>query len=142
MSRAGISLRLADWSLEKTALLLIRERVFVQEQGVPAEMELDQWDAESTHFLGLAGTQPIATARLLPIGKIGRLAVLPEWRGQGIGRDLMLLALDTARRRGLAAIVIHAQASVVEFYRKLGFVAHGGIFDEAGIPHREMRLGL
>lgn len=142
MSRAEISLRLADWGIEKAALRLIRERVFIQEQGVPVDMEWDEWDADAAHFLALTGNQPVGVARLLPVGKIGRLAVLPEWRGQGIGRDLMQLALDTARQRGLAEITIHAQVSVTEFYRKLGFSGHGEVFKEAGIPHREMRLRL
>lgn len=129
------------------ACLVIREQVFVQEQGVPRELELDALDAVAVHFL-LRNDQtgePLATARLLNKGnaaKIGRVAVMSQARGQGVGRELMLAVLAEAQRRGFSEAVLDAQIAVLPFYLRLGFVAEGPEFLDANILHRTMRLRL
>jgi predicted GNAT family N-acyltransferase len=124
----------------------VRRAVFVGEQSVPVELEMDDLDAEATHFLILdeAG-EPIGTARLLShddSAKIGRVAVLRNLRGQGHGRAIMEAVLAEARRRGFREALLSSQTYAIPFYERLGFIAHGPVYDEAGIPHRKMRLGL
>ncbi|XKF14735.1 GNAT family N-acetyltransferase [Halomonas sp. BLK-85] len=125
----------------------IRRLVFVIEQQVPEEEEWDGMDTHSTHFIAWQdadGDQPspIGTARLLPDGHIGRVAVLKEQRGLGVGVALMQAAIDAARQQGHARVVLSAQLHALAFYEHLGFVAYGDTFMDAGIPHREMVLTL
>lgn len=125
----------------------IRRLVFVIEQQVPEEEEWDGMDTHSTHFIAWQdadGDQPspIGTARLLPDGHIGRVAVLKEQRGLGVGVALMQAAIDAARQQGHAQVVLSAQRHALAFYERLGFVAYGDTFLDAGIPHREMVLCL
>jgi predicted GNAT family N-acyltransferase len=84
----------------------------------------------------------IGTARLLPDGHVGRVAVLPAWRGRGVGAALLQLMLDTALRERRAEVLLNAQVRALGFYRQFGFVAEGEVFDDAGIPHQAMRLLL
>jgi len=121
----------------------IRLRVFVHEQGVPEEIELDEDDRRATHLLASVGSRPVGTARLVVTGakaKIGRMAVLKSYRGQGIGKALLKTAVALARKRRAKTIYLHAQASVVGFYEKLSFRPVGRVFMEAGIAHRRMIL--
>ena len=131
------------WDAQRDALLDIRYRVFVDEQGVPAELEHDAQDALALHLLArtLDGI-PFATARMLDDGHIGRIAVLPAWRGRGVGSALLEALIGIAHRRGIPAVYLHAQCRAEAFYRRLGFVAEGAIFDDAGIAHRRMSLRL
>ncbi|QTF93939.1 GNAT family N-acetyltransferase, partial [Halomonas sp. BM-2019] len=94
------------------------------------------------HFLALREGVPIGTARLLPDAHIGRVAVLPEARGLGIGVALMRAAIEAARRQGHDAVELAAQTHALAFYENLGFSAYGEVFLDAGIPHRNMRLPL
>lgn len=115
---------------------VVREAVFVREQGFPLDEEYDGFDASSTHVLARdPGDEAIGTARLLPDGRIGRLAVLPEWRRKGVGRALLSRLTETARQRGIGRLTLHAQLASVGFYRGLGFSEDGQPFDELGIPH-------
>ncbi|MCE8032502.1 MAG: GNAT family N-acetyltransferase [Halomonas sp.] len=120
----------------------IRRVVFIEEQRVPLEEEWDGRDDECRHFLALRGNSALGTARLLPDGHVGRVAVLREARGLGIGAALMQAAIDTARRLGHAQVELAAQTHALAFYENLGFVAFGEVFMDAGIPHRNMRLSL
>ncbi|MGC2520907.1 MAG: GNAT family N-acetyltransferase [Burkholderiales bacterium] len=121
----------------------VREKVFIEEQNVPRELEWDEWDERSEHAVALdARGNAIGTARLLPDGRIGRMAVLKEWRGQGVGAALLAAMLERARQRSMACVTLHAQTRVVGFYRRFGFSERGGEFFEAGIPHLEMTLDL
>lgn len=127
------------------ACAAIRRRVFIEEQNVPEELELDELDATAIHLLATRNGQPVGTARLLIEGetaKIGRVAVLPEARGTGAGAALMRAALDELRARGVRAAKLGAQTHAIGFYEKLGFTAFGPEYDDAGIPHRDMILGL
>jgi predicted GNAT family N-acyltransferase len=121
----------------------IRERVFVREQGVPRELELDRDDQRACHLLAFKLARPVGTARVVIDGdtaKIGRMAVLKSCRGQGIGRKLLKRAIRTARARGAQKIYLHAQLTAIPFYEAAGFRCAGRVFKEAGIPHRTMIL--
>jgi predicted GNAT family N-acyltransferase len=121
----------------------IRIRVFVKEQGVPAEIELDRDDQRAIHFLAVSLGKAVGTARVVMrsrSAKIGRMAVLKNYRRKGVGTKLLKRAVATARRLGAQGIYLHAQVSVIGFYDRLGFRAVGPVFDEAGIPHRKMIL--
>ncbi|HEX5392074.1 MAG TPA: GNAT family N-acetyltransferase [Rhodocyclaceae bacterium] len=125
-----------QWSAMEPLVMPVREKVFVEEQGVPMEMERDEHDPLSLHVAAVGPSEAvIGTGRLLPDGHIGRLAVLPEWRGKGCGRALMDALLDAASEVGMNHFALHAQVSTVGFYRPFGFVEQGDVFMEAGIPH-------
>jgi len=133
----------ADWASQERDLLAIRFAVFVDEQGVPAELERDEHDAVALHLLArTAHGDPVGTARMLPTGHIGRMAVLPAWRHRGIGTQLLKTLIESARALGLTDVTLHAQCQAESFYQRLGFTAEGDIFDDAGIDHRRMRLHL
>ena len=135
-------IRLADWENDQPALREIREQVFVIEQSVPHEMEWDEFDSASRHVLAEAGGRTIGTGRLLPDGHIGRMAVLPEWREQGVGSALLQTLLDLARAAGHERAILNAQVQAMPFYRRFGFVADGAEYLEAGIPHVAMSRRL
>ncbi|WP_330184309.1 GNAT family N-acetyltransferase [Nocardia sp. NBC_01503] len=123
----------------------IRMKVFVAEQGVPQELELDELDAIADHFLARLDGQPMGAGRLLVrenVGVLGRLAVLPESRGTGVGVALVRAIEERARERGLSAIELHSQTHARGFYERLGYEAYGEIGDDAGIPHIWMRKSL
>lgn len=134
------AITVSDWRKRHGALLAIRHAVFVEEQGVPIELEHDRYDREALHLIATAadGT-PIATARMLADGHIGRIAVLSDWRGRGIGTSLLVALQKIAAQRGLDEVYLHAQCSAEAFYRRLGFVADGEVFVDAGLDHRTMR---
>ena len=127
------------------ACAAIRRRVFIEEQNVPEELELDELDATAVHLLAVQDGRPVGTARLLIEGesaKIGRVAVLPEMRGTRAGAALMRAALDELRARGVTKAKLGAQTHAIGFYEKLGFTIHGPEYDDAGIPHRDMSRSL
>jgi predicted GNAT family N-acyltransferase len=137
------TLRGGTWTELWEQAYAIRHEVFVIEQGVPVELEMDEMDPVAWHvLLSEAEGHPVATGRLLPDGHIGRVAVRAEWRGQGVGRELMSALLEAARERGHESAHIHAQTDARRFYELLGFVAAGEVFMEAGIPHIEMSKHL
>jgi predicted GNAT family N-acyltransferase len=140
--RDDFTVETADWAndRDRTALTAVREEVFVREQNVPPEMELDEDDPRSLHVLARAldGTV-IAAGRLTPAGQIGRMAVQKEWRKRGVGSALLHLLLEQARTRGMGEVRLHAQADATDFYRAHGFETAGEDFMEAGILHRPMR---
>jgi len=131
-----------DWLDAVDALKHIRQTVFVEEQHVPEELEWDELDAVSSHFLARVDSTPAATARLTPNGQIGRMAVLPPFRHRGLASSLLLAVLAEARLRGQKRIFLHAQVQVVDFYRRYGFTAEGEVFLDAGIEHCAMSLIL
>jgi ElaA protein len=124
----------------------LRRVVFIEEQGVSAADEVDGLDGEALHLLAFDGERAVGTARLLlkgETGKIGRVCVLPEARGTGLGAALILAALDVLRARpGVTWAYLGAQSHATGFYEKLGFVVEGEAFLDAGIPHRHMRRPL
>lgn len=145
MSRpdVGFSVRLVSWGEAHEALAAVRRAVFIVEQNVPESLEWDADDAVSLHALAsTAAGEPIGTARLLPDGHIGRVAVMPEWRGHGVGSALLAIMIDAARARGNGWAKLNAQEQALPFYRRFGFEADGELFLDAGIPHRAMKLRL
>ena len=121
----------------------IRLRVFVKEQNVPREIELDADDQRAVHFLAFIAGRAVGTARVVINGKqakVGRMAVLKSFRKKGVGRELLEQSLKLAWKKGVKSLILHAQVPVVGFYEKRGFRCLGRTFMEAGIPHRKMIL--
>ncbi|AOU98348.1 hypothetical protein BI364_10570 [Acidihalobacter yilgarnensis] len=135
-------IRQADWQSDRTILIALRETVFVHEQGVPLEIEIDEADPICLHLLAEKAGHPVGTGRLLEDGHIGRLAVLREYRGQGIGRALLDALMHEAARLGHRHAILNAQLQAIPFYERAGFTASGPEFLDAGIPHREMHCAL
>jgi predicted GNAT family N-acyltransferase len=130
--------RLGDWHVLEPMLRHVRTAVFIVEQGVPEALEWDEHDAASLHSVALIDGEVAGCARLLPDGHIGRMAVLPGFRDQGVGSELLARMIDAARARNLTLLQLHAQSHAAGFYLKAGFVPEGPEFDEAGIPHIRM----
>ena len=129
------------WQADQQRLSKIRKTVFIEEQSVPKAMEWDEWDTNAWHLLAIdENNEPIGTARILSSGQIGRMAVLVEYRHQGIGSALLKQALRLAKTLQLSKTFIHAQTAVKPFYSRFGFTSVGEEFIEAGIPHVEMHL--
>jgi ElaA protein len=124
----------------------LRRLVFIEEQGVSEADEVDGLDESAIHLLALDGDRPVGTARLLvsgAVGKIGRVCVLPEARGTGLGAALIRAALAVLRAApGVTEATLGAQSYATGFYEKLGFSVEGEEFLDAGIPHRHMRRAL
>jgi len=134
---------ITNWAHEQVRLSYVRRAVFIEEQGVPEDMEWDADDAGALHLLAVDGEgKAIGCARLLPDGHIGRMAVLPAWRGRGVGRALLAAVLDTAQARGHGTLRLSAQTHAAAFYARAGFVAVGSEYEEAGIPHIAMKMSL
>ncbi|MBN8765584.1 MAG: GNAT family N-acetyltransferase [Thiobacillus sp. SCN 64-317] len=132
-----------DWARDAANLGTVRRAVFIDEQGVPDTLEWDEYDAVSTHWLALdEDGSPIGCARLLPDGHLGRMAVLPAWRGYGVGRALLDAVLHAARMRGDRLLRLSAQTHAAGFYARAGFLADGPAYEEAGIPHVAMQKTL
>jgi predicted GNAT family N-acyltransferase len=138
----GIEISVVDWHHKQNDLKAIRKSVFIDEQHVPKELEWDGQDTVCTHFLAAVNAVPVATARLTPQGQIGRMAVLKDYRGKGVGSRLLATVIDQARHAGYKQVFLHAQVNVIEFYQKHGFSAQGEVFMDAGIAHQTMHLLL
>jgi predicted GNAT family N-acyltransferase len=133
----------ADYSRDLPRLRAVREPVFVMEQQVPLDLEWDALDPDCRHVLALdAKDHPIGTGRLTPQHTIGRMAVLPDWRGRGVGDALLIRLIALARAAGWPSVSLHAQVDAIGFYRKHGFVTEGEVYTEAGILHQNMTLDL
>ncbi len=141
MPESVFHVRRARWPDDADSLRRIREQVFVLEQKVPLELEWDGRDDTAVHMIAedRAG-RPIGTARLLPDGQIGRMAVLPKWRRRGVGGTLLRELLDVAALEPGLHPFLNAQSSALGFYRTHGFLAQGDEFMEAGIAHQRMCL--
>lgn len=136
-------IRYGDWATLGADAQTIRLAVFVREQNVPAELEMDDKDAVCLHAVAYdAAGVPVGTGRLLPDGHIGRMAVMKAARGTGIGGALLRGLMARARERGHAEVVLSAQTHAAPFYKAHGFVQVGDEFLEAGIAHVEMRLAF
>lgn len=138
----SIDVRIVPWADYQETLTDLRHQVFIEEQAVPEALEWDGLDPECRHFLATIDGEPVGTARLAPTGQIGRMAVLVEWRGRGIGAALMRAILADARARGFTTLTLNAQTHAVSFYKAFGFKVTGDEFEDAGIPHRQMTRTL
>ena len=135
-----------SWKEAELEAFLVRQEVFIREQGVPAELEIDEFDPCAAHALAQLNGRCIGTGRLVDLGnrqaQIGRMAVLAPFRNQGVGRQILESLVLLARSQGAESIVLHSQVSAIPFYEKLHFQAQGPTYDEAGIVHRNMILIL
>ena len=137
-----VDIREVAWTEARDVLRSLREQVFIDEQGVPREIEWDGRDEECRHVLARVDGEPVGCARLMPGGKVGRMAVLARYRGRGIGAALLGGIIDVARAQGYERLFLHAQQHAAPFYRRAGFEPRGATFEEAGIPHVSMHLDL
>jgi len=142
MTAEPFTVRLADWAHDEAALRTVRHAVFVVEQRIPEYLEWDEADPACRHALAESAAGPIGCGRLLSDGHIGRMAVLREWRGLGVGDALLARLIDLAREVGHAKARLNAQTHALPFYARHGFVVVGDEYDEAGIPHRAMERAL
>ena len=131
-----------EWSKAREEASRIRFTVFVEEQGVPREIEIDDRDADCVHAIARLAGRAVGTGRLLPDAHIGRMAVLKEARGGGVGGLLLESLVARARERGDREVVLSAQVHAIPFYARHGFAAFGPAYEEAGIPHQDMRRSL
>ena len=133
----------ANYASDVEELRYLRTLVFVEEQLIPSEIEFDDLDPQCLHFLARDGqAQAIGTGRLTADGRIGRMAVVKEWRGQGVGRSLLRALLEKAGKLGLTSVVLDAQLSALGFYEQHGFEKDGEVYAKAGIAHQPMRLAI
>ena len=117
---------------------VIRDKVFIQEQSIDPELEFDGLDDRAVHALVYVDGVPVATGRILDDGHIGRIAVLREYRGQGVGEKVVLSLIKKAEEKGCPRVYLGSQTHAANFYLKLGFAPYGSEFMEAGIPHISM----
>jgi predicted GNAT family N-acyltransferase len=139
VSEYSVYYRFADWSQERKLMMSVRHPVFVVEQCVPEEIEVDECDPVCVHVIALnRDGRPIGTARMTEKGHIGRCAVLEQWRGKGIGTRLVTMLIEHAADAGRESVFLNSQVSAIPFYEKLGFISRGDEFIEAGIIHKTM----
>ena len=136
-----MAFKIAQTEAERQACINIRTDVFVEEQGVPLENEIDDKENVSTHFLGYIDGKPVVTARIRPYDngyKVERVATLASYRGQGLGRALMIYVAQYAESQGIQRLILNAQVQAQLFYEKLGYTAEGDTFLEEDILHVKM----
>ncbi|GAB1259122.1 GNAT family N-acetyltransferase [Aurantivibrio plasticivorans] len=140
MNENGWNIQLASWQEDSEALRDIRDKVFVQEQQVPLELEWDGLDQDAIHFIVQdVNLNQVGCARLLYDGQVGRVAVLENLRRLGIGHALMRFVIQYAEEHAYPALFLHSQITAQDFYESLGFVAYGNVYEEAGIEHISMK---
>ena len=141
-----IKIEMVSYAEYLAPIKAIRTRVFQEEQAIAPELEFDGLDHDATHFLAYLDGKPVGTARIRSLDektlKIERLAVLPEVRRMGIGKQLMAKALDFAQEHHYQTAILNSQLYVKSLYEKLGFTQVGEVFEEAGIPHVKMSKKL
>jgi predicted GNAT family N-acyltransferase len=137
------SITITCWEDARELVQPIRVKVFILEQKVPEDLEWDEYDETAWHAVAKSNHQVIGTGRLIlnqSTAKIGRMAIDPEFRGKGIGLEILKALINKGKEKGVQEFILHAQTHAIAFYAREGFEPYGPIFDEAGIPHVEMRL--
>ena len=134
----NIESKICDYKGNEKNICKIRFEVFVDEQNVPEELEIDGLDDEAKHVLVYSDDEPIGTGRILIDGHIGRVAVLKKYRGLGIGKSVMQELIKWAQKNNLEKLWLSSQWHAHSFYLDLGFVCEGEIYEEAGIDHIKM----
>jgi predicted GNAT family N-acyltransferase len=139
----SFTVSLLCWHDGEPLLRSVREAVFIREQGVPAELEWDEFDEGCRHALAISlRGEAVGCGRILPNGHIGRIAVIQQWRKQKVGTTIMEALLDYARAHDYKQVDVDAQTQALPFYRSFGFVEQGEEFIDAGLPHIKMTLQL
>ena len=137
------SMRPASWQDDQKEIVFVRRQVFIIEQKIPESDEWDDADENSSYVLVFSEKRDVVgTGRIEPNGKIARLAVIAEYRGQGVGSAMLTRLVEEARKKGFGQVFLHAQTHALKFYKKFGFVSDEEIFSEGGIPHVLARLDL
>ena len=137
------TVRDVTWENAGTQLRAVRIAVFIVEQNIPEELEWDELDATSMHVIAEDGAgSPVGCGRLLPDGYIGRMAVISDWRGRGVGAAMLERLIALARTRGNGRALLNAQSHAIPFYARFGFTPVGQPFMEAGISHQAMERQL
>ena len=139
---ANIQITQVNWRDAESYLRVVRQAVFVEEQAVEPDFEWDEQDAHAVHLLALRNNAPIACLRIINYHKIGRMAVLKEWRGLGLGSALLLEAVAICKNKGSNSIQLSAQTHAIEFYLKAGFKVISLEYCDVNIPHVDMQLNL
>lgn len=138
--------RKADWQKDMASIMRIREAVFINEQNIPPEQEWDELDSQAIHFLSIDGNYAMGTARLTKetedCGRIGRVAVLKDWRGLHIGEAIIQAVIQEAKLQGFKTLTLSAQKYAIKFYQRFGFEVVGDEFLEVGIPHVDMNYQI
>ena len=143
MRSQPVDVRIANWKDDYDFIRFVRITVFCQEQSIPEELDFDGLDPECRHVLAFTNeSEPIGTARMQRDGHLGRIAVLKEWRKQGVGTALVESLIAIAEAEGLPQVYLNAQVNAVPFYKQLVFAAEGEPFYEAGIKHYRMTRKL
>ncbi len=142
-ANARFTVRDVTWEHEGPRLRAVRIAVFIVEQNIPEELEWDEFDTTSMHVIAEddAGS-PVGCGRLLSDGHIGRMAVISDWRGRGVGAAMLERLVALARTRGSGRALLNAQSHAIPFYARFGFTPVGQPFMEAGIPHQAMERQL
>ncbi len=140
LKKNSISIIKTSWLEHSTQISSIRDSVFIQEQAVPKNIEMDGKDSECMHFLMSNDNNPIGTARIKMSGKIERVSILKPNRNKGLGTRLMNFIIDAAKGNRFERIYLHSQMESIGFYKNLGFIEEGDVFQEAGIDHVLMEL--
>lgn len=136
--QGDVTIREADWRTERETLLGLRHAVFTLEQDVAPEEDEDGRDPSSLHAVALVGDLPVATGRVLPEGRIGRLCVLAGHRKRGVGTALFSFLFERAKTLGWPRVTLHAQLHAVHLYERFGFRVTGEVFLDADIEHLNM----
>ncbi len=140
-----MKIEIVKWIDEYELLTMIREKVFIEEQKVTSQLEWDGMDKDAIHFLAFKDKKGVGCARAFVIQnrmQLGRMAVLREYRGEGIGSALIETAITLAKLNQLSGIYISAQCHAIDFYKKFGFEVTSDIYLDAEIPHRDMKLNF
>jgi len=130
------------WASHQPELRAVREQVFIQEQLVTPEFEWDEMDASAVHLLAIFDHRPVACLRIIDFQKIGRMAVLKDWRGNGLGTAMLQEAIHICRKHGSQYIRLSAQTHAIHFYEKAGFKQISDEYCDVQIPHVDMQLDL
>lgn len=138
----NVKITQVSWRKAENYLREVRQVVFVEEQAVAPDFEWDELDASAIHLLALFDNQPVACLRIIDYHKIGRMAVLKEWRGLGLGNALLLEAIKICKAHGSKSMHLSAQTHAIKFYRKAGFKVTSVEYCDVHIPHVDMQLDL
>jgi predicted GNAT family N-acyltransferase len=131
-----------NWQDAENELRIIRTKVFIEEQRVAPDFEWDEIDATAVHLLAMLENLPIACLRIIKYQKIGRMAVLKDYRAMGLGMALLLEAIKICKKQGTKSIYLTAQTHAIGFYKQAGFKEISGVYQDANIPHVDMQLIL